>query len=119
MKERNKSGKNPNLAHTLFIKLFPLKAYKNAALMDYNSREQPFNHIVYKPKMILLFSFIIFYHKINFGKNINFSLYTLVQNLTFSKKANNSMKNSTRVTNNASNNRYFFALFVCNTNFKI
>ena len=50
---------------------------------------------------------------------MNFSLYTLVKNLTFSKKANNSMKNSARVANNASNNRYFFALFVCNTNFKI
>ena len=37
-KEKNKSSKNPNLAHTLFIKLFPLKAYKNAVLMDYNSR---------------------------------------------------------------------------------
>ena len=47
----------------------------------------------------------------DFEKNINFSLYTLVQNLTFSKKANNSMKNSARVTNKASNNRYFFALF--------
>ena len=50
---------------------------------------------------------------------MNFPLYTLVQNLPFSKKTNNSMKNSARVTNNASNNRYFFALFVCNTNFKI
>ena len=49
---------------------------------------------------------------------MNFPLYTLVQNLTFSKKANNSMKNSARVTNNASNNRYFFASFECNTNFK-
>jgi hypothetical protein len=46
-------------------------------------------------------------------------LYTLVQNLTFSKKANNSMKNRARVTNNALNNRYFVALFVCNTNFKV
>ena len=69
--------------------------------------------------MILLFSFIIFYYKINLEKNINFSLYTLVQNLTFSKKANNSMKNRARVTNNASNDRYFFALFVCKTNVKI
>ena len=50
---------------------------------------------------------------------MNFSLYTLVQNLDFSKKANNSMKNKARVTNNASNNRYFAALFVCNDNFKI
>ena len=55
----------------------------------------------------------------DFEKNINFSLYTLVQNLTFSKKANNSMKNRARVTNNASNDRYFFVLFVCNTSFKI
>ena len=31
---------------------------------------------------------------------MNFSLYTLVQNLTFSKKSNNSMKNGSRVTNN-------------------
>ena len=69
--------------------------------------------------MILLFSFIIFYHKINLEKNINFSLYTLVQNLTFSGKANNSMKNRARVTNNVSNNRYLFALFVYNTKFKI
>ena len=50
---------------------------------------------------------------------MNFPLYILVQNLTFWKKANNSMKNKARVTNNASNNRYFFALFVCNTNFTI
>ena len=35
---KNNSSKNPNLAHTLFIKLFPLKTYKNAALVDYNSR---------------------------------------------------------------------------------
>ena len=55
----------------------------------------------------------------DFEKNINFSLYTLVQNLTFSGKANNSMKNRARVTNNASNNRYFFALFVGNTNVNI
>ena len=39
---------------------------------------------------------------------MNFPLYTLVQNLTFSKKANNSMKNRARVTNNNSNDRYFF-----------
>jgi hypothetical protein len=37
-KKENNSSKNPNLAHTLFIKLFPLKAYKNATSMDYNSR---------------------------------------------------------------------------------
>jgi hypothetical protein len=37
-KKEDSSSKTPNLAHTLFIKLFPLKAYKNAALMDYNSR---------------------------------------------------------------------------------
>ena len=61
------------------------------------------------PKIILSFSFIIFYYKINLKKIMNFSLlYTLVQNLTFSKKANNSMKNIARVPNNASNNRYFF-----------
>ena len=69
--------------------------------------------------MILSLSFIIFYHKTDFEKIIYFSLYTLVQNLGFSKKANNSMKNSPRVTNNVSNNRYFFDLFVCNTNFKV
>ena len=49
---------------------------------------------------------------------MNFPLYTLVQNLTFWKKANNSMKNSAKVTNNVSNNRYFFALLVCNTKYK-
>jgi hypothetical protein len=37
-KKEDNSRKNSNLAHKLFIKLFPLKAYKNAALMDYNSR---------------------------------------------------------------------------------
>jgi hypothetical protein len=68
--------------------------------------------------MIVLFGFIKFYHKINLEKIMNFSLYTLVQNLAFSKKANNSMKNRAIVTNNVSNNRYFFALFVCNTKFK-
>ena len=54
-----------------------------------------------------------------FKKNIkNLSLlYTLVRNLDFSKKTNNSMKNSVRVTDNASNNRYFFVLFACNNNF--
>ena len=67
--------------------------------------------------MTLSFSFIIFYHKTYFKKSC-FPLYTLVQNLTFSKKVNNSMKNSARVTNNASINGYFFALFVCSTNFK-
>ena len=50
---------------------------------------------------------------------MNFPLYTLVQNLTFSKKANNSMKNSTKVANKVSNNRYFIALFVCNVSFEI
>ena len=50
---------------------------------------------------------------------MNFSLYTLVQNLGFSKKANSSMKNSARVTDNNPNNRYFLVLFVCTTNFKI
>jgi hypothetical protein len=69
--------------------------------------------------MILSFGFIIFYHKTNFEKNINFSLYTLVENLTFSKKANNPMKNRARVTNNASNNSYFIVLFVYNVSFKI
>jgi hypothetical protein len=68
--------------------------------------------------MILSFGFIIFYHKTNLEKIMNFSLYTLVQNLTFSKKANNSMKNRARITNNVSNNRYFFALFISNANFK-
>jgi hypothetical protein len=38
IKEKNNSTKNSSLAHTLFIKLFPLKANKNADLMDYNSR---------------------------------------------------------------------------------
>ena len=69
--------------------------------------------------MIFSFSFIIFYYKINLEKNINFPLYTLVQNLTFSKKANNSMKNSAKVANNASNNKYFFALLVYNAKFII
>ena len=64
---------------------------------------------------LVLLYFII---KLISKKNINFSLYTLVQNLTFSKKANNSMKNSNRVANNTSNNRYFFALFFCSTKFK-
>ena len=68
--------------------------------------------------MIPSFSSIIFYYKTNLEKIINFSLYTLVQNLAFSKKANNFMKNSARETNNTSNNRYFFALFVCNNKFK-
>jgi hypothetical protein len=67
--------------------------------------------------MILFFGFSIFYHKINLEKIIDFSLYTLVQNLTFLKKANNSMKNNAKVTYNASNNRYFFALFTCNVNY--
>ena len=49
---------------------------------------------------------------------MTFPLYTLVQNLTFSKKANNSTKNSARVTNNASNNRHFFALVAFSANFK-
>ena len=68
--------------------------------------------------MLLSFSFIVFDHKIYLEKITNFSLYTLVKNLTFSKKANNSMKNSARVANNVSNNRYFFTLFVYNANFK-
>jgi hypothetical protein len=50
---------------------------------------------------------------------MNFSLYTLVQNLGFSKKANNSMKNRATVTNNALNNRYFIALFFYNVKFKV
>jgi hypothetical protein len=37
-RKKNDFSKNLNVAHTLFMKLFPLKAYKNAALMDYNSR---------------------------------------------------------------------------------
>ena len=69
--------------------------------------------------MLLSFSFIVFDHKIYLEKITNFSLYTLVQNLTFSKKANNSMKNSARQTNNCSNNRRFFALLVYNANFTI
>ena len=68
--------------------------------------------------MIFFFSFIIFYHKIDFENIVNFPLYTLVQNLTFSKKANNFMKNRARRTNNTANNRYFIALFVCNVKFK-
>ena len=50
---------------------------------------------------------------------MNFPLYTLVQNLGFSKKANNSMKNSPRVTNISSNNRPVFDLFLCNIYFKM
>jgi hypothetical protein len=50
---------------------------------------------------------------------MNFPLYTLIQNFIFLEKPNNSMKNNAIVTNNASNNRYNFALFVCKTNFKI
>ena len=50
---------------------------------------------------------------------MNFSLCTLVQNLTFPKKADNSMKDSAKVTNNALNYRYAFALFVGNIMFKI
>ena len=49
---------------------------------------------------------------------MNFFLYTLLQNLDFWKKANNSIKNRARVANNASNNRYCFALFVCNIKLK-
>ena len=49
---------------------------------------------------------------------MNFPLSTLVQNLGFSKRVNNSMKNSAGVTNYTSNNRDFFALFVCNAKFK-
>ena len=87
--------------------------------MDCNSRWQPFKNIVYKPKMFPSFGFIIFYYKTNLEKITNFSLYTLIQDLTFSKKANNFMKNSTRMTNNILNNRYFIVLFVYNANFKI
>ena len=49
---------------------------------------------------------------------MNFSLYTLVKNLTFSKKANNFMKNRAKVINFVPNNAYFFALYVCTTTFK-
>jgi hypothetical protein len=45
---------------------------------------------------------------------MDFPLYTLVQNLGFSKKADSSTKNSARRTNNIPNNRYFVALFFCN-----
>ena len=38
IKETNKFSKNFNKAHTLFIKLFPIKAYKNSTSMDCNSR---------------------------------------------------------------------------------
>jgi hypothetical protein len=38
MKEKNKSSKNSNLDYTLFIKIFPLKAYKNETSMGCNSR---------------------------------------------------------------------------------
>jgi hypothetical protein len=67
--------------------------------------------------MILSFSFIIFYRKIDFENIVNFPLYTLVQNLGFSKKADSSTKNSARRTNNTANNRYFVPLFVCNVKF--
>ena len=50
---------------------------------------------------------------------MNSSLSILVQNLAFSKKADNSMKNIARATNNTPNNRYFFILFIFNANFKI
>ena len=69
--------------------------------------------------MILSFSFIIFHYKIYIEKIKNSPLYTLVQNLTFLKKANDFMRNSARMTNNGSNNRCFFALFSCNKNFKL
>ena len=68
-KKTNKSSKNSNYAHTLFINLFPLKACKILTSMDCNLRQQPFKHIIYKPKTILSFSFIIFYHKINLQKS--------------------------------------------------
>ena len=42
-----------------------------------------------------------------------------MQNLYSRKKANNSMKNNTRIINNVSNNRYCLALFVYNANFTI
>ena len=50
---------------------------------------------------------------------MNFSLYTLVQNLTFLKKANNSMKNRAKVTNKVLNDRYFLALLVYYTKIKV
>ena len=50
---------------------------------------------------------------------MNFPLYTLDQNLNFSEKVNNSIKYSARVTNNVSNIRHDFALFFCNTKFKL
>ena len=50
---------------------------------------------------------------------MNSPLYTLVQNLTFSKKANNSMKNNASVPHYVSNNRYNFDLFVYNAKFKV
>ena len=119
IKKKNKSSKHPSYAHTLFINLSSSKAYKNATSMAYNSRQQPFKHIVYKPKMTLQLSFIIFYYKTYFEKIMNFSLYTLVQNLAFSKKADKSMRNSAKVTNNVSDNRYSLVLIVCNVSFKI
>ena len=69
--------------------------------------------------MILSFSVIMFYYKIEREKIMNFSLYTHVQNLGFSKNVDNSMKNSARATDNASNNRYFFVILFCNINFTI
>ena len=63
--------------------------------------------------MTFSFNFIIFYHKIYFEKITEFSLYTVVQNLGFSRKANNCIKNRARVANNASNNiMYFFLLYL-------
>jgi hypothetical protein len=38
IKKKNKFGKNSNGTHTVFIKLFPLKAYKNETSMGCNSR---------------------------------------------------------------------------------
>ena len=62
-KEGNKSNRNLSPAYLQFMKLFPLKAYKNATSLDYNLSYQPSNHILYKPKMVLLHSSIIVYHK--------------------------------------------------------
>ena len=50
---------------------------------------------------------------------MNFPLYTLVQDFTFTKKADNSMKNNAKATSTTSNNSSFFALPVCNSNFKV
>ena len=49
---------------------------------------------------------------------MDFPLYTLVQNLGFSKKADSSTKNSARRTNNTPNSRYLVALFICKVKLK-